>query len=71
MAKDPIPRFRRFLVNEKVLTEERADEIVAEVTKAVEDAAAFAKVQPVPKPEDGLSNVFPKVPFLSIKTEKQ
>ena len=58
MAKDPIPRFRRFLLNEKVLTEERADEIVAEVTQAVEDAAAFAKAQPVPKPEDGLSNVF-------------
>ena len=58
MAKDPIPRFRRFLLNEKVLTEERADEIVAEVTQAVEDAAAFAKAQPVPKPEDGLLNVF-------------
>ncbi len=58
MVQDPIPRFRRFLVNEKVLTEERADEIVAEVTQAVEDAAAFAKAQPVPKPEDGLSNVF-------------
>jgi len=58
MAKDPIPRFRRFLVNEKVLTEELADEIVAEVRQAVDDAAAFAKAQPVPKPEDGLSNVF-------------
>ena len=58
MAKDPIPRFRRFLVNEKVLTEERANEIMAEVSQAVEDAAAFAKAQPVPKPEDGLSNVF-------------
>jgi len=58
MAKDPIPRFRRFLVAEKVLTEQRADEIVAEVRQAVEDAAAFAKAQPPPKPEDGLRNVF-------------
>ena len=58
MAKDPIPRFRRFLVNEKVLTEERADQIVAEVGQAVEDAAAFAQAQPVPKPQDGLLNVF-------------
>jgi len=58
MAKDPIPRFRRFLVNEKVLTEERADEIVAEVGQAVEKAAAFAEAQPVPKPQDGLLNVF-------------
>jgi TPP-dependent pyruvate/acetoin dehydrogenase alpha subunit len=58
MAKDPIPRFRRFLVHEKILSEQRADEIVAEVRQAVEDAAAFAEAQPVPKPEDGLVNVF-------------
>jgi len=58
MAKDPIPRFREFLVSEEVLTEQQADGIVAEVRKAVEDAAGFADAQPVPKPEDGLSNVF-------------
>jgi pyruvate dehydrogenase E1 component alpha subunit len=60
MAKDPIPRFRRFLVSEKVLTEQRADELVAEVRQAVEEAAQFAQAQPLPKPEDGLLNVFAK-----------
>lgn len=58
MGKDPIVRFRKFLVSEKVLTEERAEEIIAEVRQAVEDAAKFAEAQPVPKPEDGLLNVF-------------
>jgi pyruvate dehydrogenase E1 component alpha subunit len=58
MAKDPIPRFRRFLVGEKVFTRARADEIQQEVEQAVEKAAAFAEAQPVPKPEDGLLNVF-------------
>ncbi len=58
MAKDPIPRFRKFLVAEKMLTDQRADEIVEEVRKAVEDAAEFAAAQPPPKPEDGLLNVF-------------
>ena len=58
MAKDPIPRFRKFLVSEKVLTDEKADAIAAEVKQAVDDAAEFAKAQPVPKPEDGLLNVF-------------
>jgi TPP-dependent pyruvate/acetoin dehydrogenase alpha subunit len=58
MAKDPLPRFRRFLVAEQVLTEQRADEIVAEVRKAVEGAAEFAAAQSPPKPEDGLLNVF-------------
>ena len=58
MAKDPIRRFREFLLSEKVITAEQADEIVAEVNQAVEDAAQFAAAQPVPKPEDGLRNVF-------------
>jgi TPP-dependent pyruvate/acetoin dehydrogenase alpha subunit len=58
MAKDPIRRFREFLLSEKVLTAERAGQIVAEVNQAVEDAAKFAEAQPVPKPEDGLRNVF-------------
>lgn len=58
MAKDPIGRFRKFLINEKVLSAGQADEIVAEVSKAVDDAARFAETQPVPKPEDGLRHVF-------------
>jgi len=58
MANDPIPRFRHFLVGEKVITEEKATEILEEVKQAVEDAAEFAEAQPVPKPEDGLLNVF-------------
>jgi acetoin:2,6-dichlorophenolindophenol oxidoreductase subunit alpha len=58
MAKDPIARFRKSLVADKVFTDQRADQIAAEVCQAVEDAAAFAKAQPLPKPEDGLLNVF-------------
>ncbi len=58
MANDPIPRFRRFLVNEKVITEQKADEILEEVKQAVEEAVRFAEAQPIPKPEDGLLNVF-------------
>jgi len=58
MAKDPIRRFREYLLGEKVLTAEAADKIVKEVRQAVEEAAAFAEAQPVPKPEDGLRNVF-------------
>jgi TPP-dependent pyruvate/acetoin dehydrogenase alpha subunit len=58
MAKDPIPRFRRFLVSEKVFTETRADEILQGVKKEVEEGAIFAEAQPVPEPEDGLLNVF-------------
>lgn len=58
MAKDPIRRYRDFLLTEGVLTAEQADQIVADVTKAVDEAAAFAADQPLPQPEDGLRNVF-------------
>jgi len=58
MASDPIPRFRRFLVSEKVITEEKAEEILEEVKQAVEEAVRFAEAQPIPKPEQGLLNVF-------------
>ena len=58
MAKDPIERFRRFLLEEGVITTQRADEIVAEVRQAVEDAAKYADEQPVPDGKDGLLNVF-------------
>ena len=58
MAKDPIERFRRFLVSEEVISTERAEEIVAEVRQAVDDAAKFADEQPVPDGPDGLLNVF-------------
>ena len=58
MAKDPLPRFRAFLASEGVLTDQRAEEIVKEIQQAVEEAAQFAAAQPVPKPEDGLLNVF-------------
>jgi pyruvate dehydrogenase E1 component alpha subunit len=58
MAKDPIRRFRQFLMDEKILTEGQADEILEKVKQAVEEAAVFAEAQPVPKPQDGLLNVF-------------
>ena len=58
IAKDPIARLRGTLVSDKILTEDRAEEIVREVREAVEEAAAFAQQQPSPKPEDGLRNVF-------------
>lgn len=58
MAKDPITRLRKALISDQILTDQRADEIVKEVREAVEKAAAFASEQPVPKPEDGLLNVF-------------
>lgn len=68
MAKDPLVRFRRFLASEGVLNDQQADKIVADVAKAVDEAAAFAEAQPAPSPEDGLLNVFAQgsVPLRNI-----
>ena len=60
MAKDPIARFRKFLLRENALTDQQADQIVAEVSQAVEDAVQFSEAQPVPNPADGLLHVFAK-----------
>ena len=58
MAKDPIRRFRQFLISEGVLTAEQAEKIVAELSQQIDQAAAAAQAAPPPKPEDGLLNVF-------------
>jgi TPP-dependent pyruvate/acetoin dehydrogenase alpha subunit len=47
-----------------ILSEERANEIEAEIKKEVAEAFAWADRQPVPRAEDGVTNVFrggPKV----------
>ena len=58
VAEDPIPKLRRQLVANNVLTEEKADEIEKEVRKEVVDSIEFARSSPAPTPESGLQNVF-------------
>lgn len=58
MQRDPIARYRNFLVDKKLFT---ADELAA-IDKAVDDAVAasveFARSSPLTTPEDGLLNVY-------------
>ena len=56
--KDPINRLRKYLVGEKVLTEDEANQIEEEVKILIEDAIKFAEESPWPKPEDALKDVF-------------
>jgi len=56
--KDPIPRFRRQLVDQGVLSEEDADRIEREVSAAIEEAVSFARQSPYPEPEEALQHVF-------------
>ncbi|MCW4055361.1 MAG: thiamine pyrophosphate-dependent dehydrogenase E1 component subunit alpha, partial [Candidatus Bathyarchaeota archaeon] len=58
LKSDPIPRFKKRLLEEGFLTEKEALRIEEEVAKAVEDAVKFAVESPYPEPEEALEDVY-------------
>jgi len=58
IAEDPIPRLRRQLVANSVLTEEQADEIEQKVKAEVNQSIEHARGAPPPKEDAALQNVF-------------
>jgi pyruvate dehydrogenase E1 component alpha subunit len=71
MERDPIPRFKTFLIEEEFFTEEQLNAIEADVQKAVDDSIEFARTSPKVNPEDGTLHVFaegkvPATQFLSL-----
>jgi len=56
--RDPIPRLANKMIEDRDATQEELDLISREVTKEIEDAVAFAKQSPSPKPEDATSYLF-------------
>lgn len=58
MEKDPIPSFRKQLVETGVLTEEDADRICQEIDEEIENAVKLAEESPFPAPEETLEDVF-------------
>ncbi len=56
--RDPIDRFRRYLVEWEVLDKTAEAAIGEEVTRAVEDATEFAVASPFPKGESALAHVY-------------
>jgi TPP-dependent pyruvate/acetoin dehydrogenase alpha subunit len=55
---DPVPRFRAALVKGGVLNPSKADELVAQVAKEMDEAVTFAVKSPYPKLESALDNVY-------------
>jgi pyruvate dehydrogenase E1 component alpha subunit len=55
---DPIPRLGDRVIKEKKATQAELDTIDQEATKEIEDAVAFAKESPSPKPEDVMTYLF-------------
>lgn len=57
-AKDPIPAFRKHLIQTEGLSEEEVDAIEADAQSQVDEAIAFARESEDPAPEDALTKVF-------------
>ena len=58
MKRDPIPRFRKKLIEMRKLTEKEADAIQQEVVAEMDEAVKFALESPFPDPEEVLTDVY-------------
>jgi len=58
LAKDPIPRLKKYMLDEKLASEAEITAVEVAVEKELEDSVEFARNSPHPKPEDALKYVF-------------
>jgi pyruvate dehydrogenase E1 component alpha subunit len=56
--KDPIPRFRQWLLQNQKTEEKKLKSIEADIEKAIDEAIAFAEKSPEPDPKEVYSDVF-------------
>ncbi|HBY95377.1 MAG: thiamine pyrophosphate-dependent dehydrogenase E1 component subunit alpha [Ardenticatenaceae bacterium] len=56
--RDPIPNFRRTLIDQGVLTEAEADRLEAQVRTEVEEAVEFARQSPFPEPAEAFEGLY-------------
>lgn len=58
IKKDPIPRFRKKLIEMGMLTEKESEVIHHEVEEEMDQAIKFAEESPLPAPEEALEDVY-------------
>ncbi|NFL95869.1 pyruvate dehydrogenase (acetyl-transferring) E1 component subunit alpha [Clostridium botulinum] len=58
LAKDPIPRFEKYLVENEILTEEKLKEVQNKVESQIDEAVDFANNSPYPELESVLEDVY-------------
>jgi acetoin:2,6-dichlorophenolindophenol oxidoreductase subunit alpha len=61
-ANDPIDKFRKRLLDRRLLTEEELAQIDAKVEAAVEEAVQFAEESPLPDPAEVTTDVYVQYP---------
>jgi len=57
-ARDPIPRLKTWLLAEGIATAEEIEELERAVEQEIEEAVAFARASPKPRPEEALEGVY-------------
>ncbi len=55
---DPIDRFEKFLLDEKIASKEKLDEITAQVMRDIDEDCEWAESSPMPEAEVAAQNVF-------------
>ena len=55
---DPVNRFETFLLNQKVATKEKLDEITADVQRVIDEDSEWAESSPMPEAEGAVYGVF-------------
>jgi 2-oxoisovalerate dehydrogenase E1 component alpha subunit len=62
LRRDPIERFRNYLLDEQILSDDADDRIQQECTAEVDEAVQFAEQAEAPVPEDALRHVYAEDP---------
>lgn len=60
MTRDPIPRYKTFLLGRKLFTDAELTKIETDAQAAVDASVAFARSSPPVNPPDGVTNVYAK-----------
>jgi pyruvate dehydrogenase E1 component alpha subunit/2-oxoisovalerate dehydrogenase E1 component alpha subunit len=55
---DPIDRFERFLIDQKVVTGKKLEAITADVTRQIDEDCEWAESSPMPEPDSAAHGVF-------------
>jgi TPP-dependent pyruvate/acetoin dehydrogenase alpha subunit len=55
---DPIDRFEKYVLGRKIATKEKLDEIVADVTRVIDEDCAWAESSPMPEAEQAAYGVY-------------
>jgi pyruvate dehydrogenase E1 component alpha subunit len=58
VKKDPIPRFAKKMLDDKILTQKELDQLHADIDAELEEAIAFAEESPLPEPADMFEDIY-------------